>query len=310
MTKGRGQGRGFSRTGPKKRSAINRESMNNEETHKNKAKKGMNDYCASESSKKLPFNKDQTEKSKKTTEENDKSTEVELKKTEPLTKDKEKEGQVNKEELADKAQETTEDIGEDGKKEAGKITSVDSTKIPTGKGNLKITGLDTPSATPKKSRSQNAVIKKNTNQPHENEGYESEGSDTTPKRMSSYITRISVIFFVPPSENEADKKLFSAASKWMAKMEESDNKITLLPWYDSDMSEQPIKSFKDIPTALFMFKKYFTRGNPNEKGGKIYTDVKISHLKPIIEIKGDISWWLKKEKTDVFVNDIQSETTV
>ena len=143
-----------------------------------------------------------------------------------------------------------------------------------------------------------------------NEGYESDGTDTTPKRSSTYTTRISVNFFVPPSENEADKKLLSAASKWMSKMEESDSKITLLPWYDSDMNELPIQSYKDIPSALFMFKKYFTRANPNEKGGKIYTDVKLSHSKPLIEIKGDISWWLKKEQTDVFVKDIQSETTV
>ena len=101
-----------------------------------------------------------------------------------------------------------------------------------------------------------------------NDGNESDGIDATPKRSSSYITRISVIFFVPPSENEADKKLLLAASKWMSKMEESDNKIALLPWYDGDMGELPIRSFKDIPSALFMFKKYFTRANPNEKGVK------------------------------------------
>ena len=77
-----------------------------------------------------------------------------------------------------------------------------------------------------------------------NDGNESDGTDATPKRSSSYITRISVIFFVPPSENEADKKLLLAASKWMSKMEESDKKIALLPWYDSDMGELPIRSFK------------------------------------------------------------------
>ena len=109
---------------------------------------------------------------------------------------------------------------------------------------------------------QSEILDQNTASLNENDGNESEGTDTTPKRSSSYITRISVNFFVPPSENEADKKLFSAASKWMAKMEESDNKITLLPWYDSDMSEQPIRSFKDIPSALFYVQEVFYKGKP------------------------------------------------
>ena len=52
MTKGRGQVRGFSKTGPKKRSAISRENITNEETLKNKAKKGLNDFSVSESSNK------------------------------------------------------------------------------------------------------------------------------------------------------------------------------------------------------------------------------------------------------------------
>jgi len=311
MTKGRGQGRGFGRTGPKKRSAISRETITNEESQKNKAKKGLNDSSASESSNKMLFNEDSAEKSKKKAEEQNKGTEAKVKKIVPEPKKKEREGPVNNEDSASKDKESNESIGEESKKQAGKVpTALSIVNEPVGKGNLKTTGLNTSAITLRKLSLQKVFKRNNESQTNENEGYESEGTDTTPRRMSSYITRISVNFFVPPSENEADKKLFSAASKWMSKMEESDNKVTLLPWYDSDMSEQPIKSFKDIPTALFMFKKYFTRGNPNEKGGKIYTDVKISHLKPIIEIKGDISWWLKKEKTDVFVKDIQSETTV
>ena len=141
------------------------------------------------------------------------------------------------------------------------------------------------------------------------DGYASDGSDTTPRRSSSFQTRISVNFFVPPSENEADKKLFAVASKWMAKILESDNKVHLLPWFDSDMGEDAISTFKDIPTSLFMFKKYFQRANPNEKGGKVYTDLYLAHSKPMKEIQGDLSWWLKKEKIDIFVKEIQAETT-
>ena len=92
MTKGRGQGRGFGKTGPKKRSAISRENMNNDESQKNKAKKGLNDSSASESSKKILFNEDSVDKSKKKAEEQDKGTEAKVKKIVPEPKKKGKRG--------------------------------------------------------------------------------------------------------------------------------------------------------------------------------------------------------------------------
>ena len=98
-----------------------------------------------------------------------------------------------------------------------------------------------------------------TQEKSEQEGYESDATDTTSKRGSKYRTRISVNFFVPPSENEADQKLYLVAKKWMVKMAESDNNVTLLPWWDSDMGENTISSFKDIPTSLFMFKKILSK---------------------------------------------------
>ena len=95
-------------------------------------------------------------------------------------------------------------------------------------------------------------------------------------------------FFVPPAEHDADVKLYTAAKKWMAKVLECDN-ISLLSWYESDMCEDRIRKVADIPTSLFMFKKYFQRANPNEKGGKVYTDVMITHTKPMEVIVRDLS---------------------
>ena len=173
------------------------------------------------------------------------------------------------------------------KDKASTLLAGETSNIPTT--GLKSTGLET--------------------QETDHEGYESDATDKTSKRSSKYRTRISVNFFVPPSENEADQKLYIAARKWMVKMAESDNSVALLPWWDSDMGENVISSFKDIPTSLFMFKKYFQRANPNEKGGKVYTDLYLAHSKPIAEIQGDLSWWLKKEKIDIFLKEIQSEAT-
>ena len=42
-------------------------------------------------------------------------------------------------------------------------------------------------------------------------------TDTTEQASNSFHTHVSVNFFAPPSENDADKKLFSVAQKWMAK---------------------------------------------------------------------------------------------
>ena len=99
----------------------------------------------------------------------------------------------------------------------------------------------------------------------------------------------------------ADGSKFLICIVLNSKMAESNNKIIILPWYDSDMCEQIIRLPKEIPSSLFMFRKYFTRANPKEKGGKIYIDVKLFHSKPPTEIIEDISWWLKKEKTEVFI---------
>ena len=59
------------------------------------------------------------------------------------------------------------------------------------------------------------------------------------------------------------------------------NKIALLPWYDSDTGEDTFRSYKNILTYFFLFKKYTQQSNPNEKGGKVYTDLFLSHSKLI-----------------------------
>lgn len=58
---------------------------------------------------------------------------------------------------------------------------------------------------------------------------------------------------------EADMKLYEAARKWMAKMQECDKKLEVLPWYTDDMTEDHLKSYKNIPITLYQFKKYFQR---------------------------------------------------
>lgn len=75
------------------------------------------------------------------------------------------------------------------------------------------------------------------------------------------------------------------------------------------MGEDIVKSFKDIPSSVFFFKKYFQRAMSKEKGGMIYIDVYISHCKTMNEIKGDLEWWLKKNECSIFINEIQSEKT-
>ena len=133
-------------------------------------------------------------------------------------------------------------------------------------------------------------------QDSDEESQTSMATDTIEHVSNSFHIRVTGNFFVPPSEHDVDKKIFSVAQKWMAKMAESDKKVVLLPWYDSDCGEDTICSYKDIPTSLFLSKKHFHRAKPNEKGGKIYTDLFLNHSKPIDELQGDMSWWLKRRR--------------
>ena len=115
-------------------------------------------------------------------------------------------------------------------------------------------------------------------------------------------------FFVPPSANEADVKLYSTAKKLITKVLEC-NMVVIMPWFDSDMAEATTWKSYDIPSSLFLFKKYFQRENPKEEGGKVYNNVYLSHTKPMEDIRGDLSWWLNKEKADIYIKDIQAELT-
>ena len=157
------KGRGSGRRGNRKRSAIVRENAINNESQKNKVKKGVNDSIASDS----------LEKSQLLLSENP---------------DSDKSPTINDESI--------------------NITNIDTS-------NLKTTGLDiSPKIPTKVLQFENAQDQNTSSLIEINDGNESDGTDTTPKRSSTYITQISVNFFVPPSENEANKKLLSAASKY------------------------------------------------------------------------------------------------
>ena len=79
-------------------------------------------------------------------------------------------------------------------------------------------------------------------------------TDTTDKIHNSFTTRISVNFFVPPSLNESNKKLYSAAQKWMGKMAESDKKMLYSLGMTAIWGGDTIRNYKDILTSLFLFK--------------------------------------------------------
>ena len=60
--------------------------------------------------------------------------------------------------------------------------------------------------------------------------------------------------------------------RWITKLQEYDN-LALIPQFDSDMDEAPLRKASDIPSLLFLFKNYFQSANRREEGGKVYTDV-------------------------------------
>ena len=70
------------------------------------------------------------------------------------------------------------------------------------------------------------------------------------------------------------------------------DKVSMMPWYNSDMVEATIRKSSDIPLSQFLFKKYFQRANLKEEGRKVYTDVYLLYMKTMEEIREDLSWWL------------------
>ena len=122
-------------------------------------------------------------------------------------------------------------------------------------------------------------------------------------------TRLSLNLTVLPSEDRPDKVLIETSKKWFAKMLEVDTKCKLIPWFSDDHKEGPVESFKEIPTMLSRFRKYFCRARPKIEGGSVYMEIYMQHTKSIEEIKEDAEWWLKKEKSNMYVKSIQAATT-
>ena len=122
-------------------------------------------------------------------------------------------------------------------------------------------------------------------------------------------TRMSVNLFVSPSDDQPDKLLFGAGKKWFAKMLDADSTCKIIPWFEDDKDEGAIQCYKDIPTTISKFKKYFCRSRPKVEGGSVYMEVFMLHTRPIIDIKEDIEWWMKKEKITLYVKTIQAELT-
>ena len=174
-TTGRG-GRG-ERKGSSTRSRSRTKRKNHEEIEANKVKKSMEGSVASTLIEKLRVSKGEEESENKGTSPV-KDTEREKSKS-PLNTS------------TDEILTTDSDDDNNGLKDKDStLLTEETSKSPTA--GLKTTGLET-------------------QEKSENDGYESDATDTTSKRGSKYRTRISVNFFVPPSENEADQKLYIVA---------------------------------------------------------------------------------------------------
>ena len=70
------------------------------------------------------------------------------------------------------------------------------------------------------------------------------------------------------------------------------------------MGKDTTYTFKDITASLFMFKNSNTQTEMRneEKLTSMYHYPVPNRQK---EIKGNLDWWLQKEKTDIFIKEIQ-----
>jgi hypothetical protein len=59
---------------------------------------------------------------------------------------------------------------------------------------------------------------------------------------------------------------------------------------------------------LGIFKKYFSRAQPNTKGQTLYVSILMAHNSPIEEIMENNWWWLSEKKFGLWKRQVQSET--
>jgi hypothetical protein len=63
-----------------------------------------------------------------------------------------------------------------------------------------------------------------------------------------------------------------------------------------------------FPTTLSVFKRYFSRAQPNTKGQILYVLILMAHNSPYEDIMENIRWWLGEKKFGLWKRHVQSET--
>jgi hypothetical protein len=113
---------------------------------------------------------------------------------------------------------------------------------------------------------------------------------------------------VPASEDPV-AALIQAAKAFWAQLVDTDKTAVLAPWAEEHQQDNPLLSnLARFPTTLGVFKKYFSRAQPNTKGQTLYVSILMAHNSPIEEIMENIRWWLSEKKFGLWKRQVQSET--
>ena len=123
-----------------------------------------------------------------------------------------------------------------------------------------------------------------------------------------FLFRYDLKLQVPASEDPVAALIQSAKAFW-AQMVDTDKTAVLVPWAEEHQKDNPLlASLTKFPTMLGVFKKYFSRAQPNTRGQTLYVSILMAHNMPFSEIMENIRWWLSKKKFGLWKHQVQSES--
>ena len=133
-------------------------------------------------------------------------------------------------------------------------------------------------------------------------------SDKTQKHKNQCYTRATLKLTLN-ADDEPVKALVKIVKELLNELQDSDNKITLIPWKTSDYNHDPITSTSEVPTTVSKLRKYFERLYLPKPGDStvLYSGIHIGHTYDFIDFKEDIQIWLNLNNHGLFYNMLQVE---
>ena len=129
-----------------------------------------------------------------------------------------------------------------------------------------------------------------------------------PRQLFRKIIRRVDIKVTAQGSTQSDVELVNQIKAVMAKLQEADKSIVVLPYLAADRDLKPLQKLPtEIPSGIGKLKKYFQNATPRMNGGSYYVRALLCFNKSFDETTEDIKWWLGENKAGIWMRKIQEE---